>query len=120
MSTVEKFSAHQPPSNLSAKGRSIWRQALTARRIELWDAPALEMLGMMCRTWSEWHRLQERLESMDVEDPVYGQKLRLADLLAARASTLATKLRLTPQSLDKKLAATGRGRPHPIDFGSVS
>lgn len=98
----------------------MWRSCLTARRRELWDAPALDMLAMLCRIWQQWDALQTKLENMDPSDPDFGKLLRLADLLAGRTATMATKLRLTPQSIDKKRAAVGRGAPHRINFGAES
>lgn len=111
---------YAPPASLNDAGRSLWRSCLTARRSELWDAPALDLLAMMCRTWSQWERVQYQLEQTEPDAAEFGQLVRLADLLAARASTLATKLRLTPQALDKKVAATGRAPAHRIDFGAVA
>lgn len=118
--TVSQINAYAPPSNLNPRGRSIWRSCLTARRRELWDAPALDLLAMMCRTWQTWEQIQDKLEQMEPDWPDYGQLIRLADLLAGRAATLATKLRLTPQSLDKKTAGTNRRAPHRIDFGGLA
>lgn len=113
-----EFSAFDPPKELNAKGRSFWRQCLTARRRDLWDAPALALLGMLCRLWAEWERLQDRLEHIDPDAPEYGNTLRQVDLLAARCAGISTKLRLTPQAIDKKRAAVGRGGPSPINWGA--
>lgn len=117
---VKQFDAFQPPAALNSKARSMWRSCLTSRRRELWDAPALSLLGMLCRVWSQWDAVQTKLEDMDASDPDYAKLVRLADLLAGRTATLSTKLRLTPQAIDKKRAAVGRGTPHRINFGAHS
>ena len=111
---------YEPPAGLSDFGRSLWRQCLTARRAELWDAPALEMLAMLCRIWSTWQRVQSQIEETEPGAPEFAQLVRLADSLAGRAATIATKMRLTPQSLDKKTAAVKRAPAHRIDFGAVA
>lgn len=98
-----------PPAYLPADAADLWRRITASRPADYFAPETLPTLEMLVRAMAEHRRLMLAVEAMDpVIDPAaYGKLARSADMMAARASQAATRLRLTHQSI---VDARGGGR----------
>lgn len=107
----------QPPAYLPDDAADLWRRVTASRPADYFDAASLPTLETMVRAMAEHRRLMAVCESTDpASDPAgYGKLARSADMMAARASQAATRLRLTHQSIvdargGARAARSGGGR----------
>ena len=100
----------QPPSYLPDDAADLWRRITAARPADYFAPETLPTLETMVRAMAEHRRLMLAIEAMDpATDPTgYGKLARAADMMAARASQGATRLRLTHQSIVDARGGNGR------------
>lgn len=90
-----------PPKYLPRDAADLWRKVTASRAPDYFAPETLPTLETMVRAMAEHRRLMAAVEAMDpATDPsAYGKLARAADMMAARASQGATRLRLTHQSI---------------------
>ncbi len=108
----------QPPNDLPEPCRSIWRELVDALPPDRFHASDRPLLVLYCRALHQAALAFEGLEQYGAADgDSVSPWLRVADSSTKQAATLATKLRLCPQSrLDRKVAgpaARGGDAPRP-------
>lgn len=108
----------QPPNDLPEPCRSIWRELVDSLPPDRFHASDRPLLVLYCRALHQAALAFEALEQYGAADgDSVSPWLRVADSAAKQAATLATKLRLCPQSrLDRKVAgpaARGSNAPRP-------
>lgn len=112
-----------PPDHLPQRAADLWRNVTACRPADYFDPASLPTLETMVRALAEHHRLMTLCEGIDpAGDPAgYGKLARAADMMAARASQAATRLRLTHQSITDsrgggRAANNGGGRATPEEI----
>lgn len=108
----------QPPADLPEPCRAIWRELVDSLPPDRFHASDRPLLVMYCRALLQAQLAFEALEQYGACDgDSVSPWLRVSDSAAKQAATLATKLRLCPQSrLDRKVAgpaARGGNEPRP-------
>lgn len=90
-----------PPDYLPDDAADLWRCITGSRPADYFTPETLPTLEILTRAMSEHRRLMALCEATDAAaDPTaYGKLARAADMMAARASQAATRLRLTHQSI---------------------
>jgi len=109
----------QPPNDLPEPCRAVWRELVDSLPPDRFHKSDRPLLVLYCRALYQADLAFEALEQYGAADgDSVSPWLRVADSSAKQAATLATKLRLCPQSrLDRKVAGPaargGEAAPRP-------
>ena len=112
----------QPPTDLRGTARTYWQQLVTTKPPDHWTGASLLLLDRLCRTAATAAYVQRRFES----NPASDEGLRLIQVLVslnASVSSLALRLRLTPQAIvsrDAKGRNAETGVPPDALLGGVA
>lgn len=102
-SPVEITERQRPPPDLNDEEAGVWMAVVAAEPADWFNVATLPLLGQYCRHVVHCRRIAAMLErvtsnpGMELKD--YDRLLRMQQRESLVASTLATKMRLTPQSM---------------------
>lgn len=95
----------RPPKHLTAEQSDIWRVVMASRSAEMVEPEAYPVLVEYCRIIASANQVADQISTFDPawladDDGLkrYERLIGLQDKLAGRASSIATKLRLTPST----------------------
>lgn len=97
----------EPPAHLPDEAATIWRATTASRPAGYFDAGSLPLLEVYSRLVAEYRRVAAAVEAMPVDDDDFAKLTSVADKLAGRVSSLATRMRLSQQS---RTDSRGAGR----------
>lgn len=102
--------ARSAPPYLTDRQADIWHALFTSRPDGYFSQADEPMLAALCVATSEHRRLASEIEDEN-DITILGRVSRLMDMHAARIASIATRLRLTPQSryTPERGAAAARG-----------
>jgi hypothetical protein len=106
----------EPPEELSPEEAEVWRQTVDGMRADWFGVETHPLLRCYCTQAATAEFLAIALRTTDVGDKSYGRLLALHRGATKIMLSLATKLRITPQS-NRMSSRDGRdptgGRPKP-------
>lgn len=90
----------EPPKGISPRAKRIWRDIVTSKPFDWFEAGSLVLLRSYCVIAADAQELEERSLEVGVRSEAVMESLRRS---ALAMTTIATKLRLTVQSsLDRR------------------
>ncbi|RME62412.1 MAG: hypothetical protein D6782_12255 [Alphaproteobacteria bacterium] len=91
-----------PPSELPEEQADVWRVVCSAQPDDWWGPEMAEVLAQYCRHVVAARRVADLIEQqeagVDLDIETYDRLLRMQEREGRAMSSLATRLRLTPQS----------------------
>lgn len=106
----------RPPDCLSADEKKLWREIVSVREVDFFEAGSLPLLEEYCRTWTQLRLLGATLKkhgeawlSDDAGLKRYAKVEGLWDRAQRRQLALATKMRLAQQN--RYVPDHTKGRP---------
>lgn len=104
LEVVTELQNYRPaaPDHLSDEEKDLWRRVMNSKPPGWWDAGSIPLLKAFVKLNTSVDLIQERIEAVDIdaEDGIgaYNTLTRIRDRDIARASQLATRMRLTQQA----------------------
>lgn len=110
--TIERVHRPEPPYELTDKQAEVWRRVTDDLPADWFTAKHMGLLKQYCRHEAEGDRIamliEQELGKPAVDVPVYDKLLVMQEREGRALSSLATRMRLTQQSLyDKSKKAGG-------------
>ena len=109
---VPEHTRLQPPPDLPADQREIWNRVVAHKPVDWFSEEHRDMLRSYCRHVAYSNTIGRGLDTVRAESLVDPERLRDYERLyrmhereVRAAGLLATRMRLTHQSIDKKIAA---------------
>lgn len=95
---VKPIARIEPPSGLGVEELKLWRAVADSKPADWFGEDSAPLLTEYVRAVHMCDRLQVQIEVAIAEGEIPDKLLRLRDMEAKRATSLATKLRMTQQS----------------------
>jgi hypothetical protein len=112
---IERIERIKPPADLAPEVLEVWHGVVSSMPADWFQAASAALLTQYCRHVVEldfldqWLRAIKADPKFDAQAGAYARCLEMRDHEARAASSLATRLRLTPQSIYKGTAKRGPG-----------
>jgi P27 family predicted phage terminase small subunit len=89
----------EPPESVSEAAAVVWREVVATKPAEWFQADTAPVLEAYCNTIVEYRRVAEALAATGPSDlSTYRPLVDMAEKLGRAITSMATKMRLTPQS----------------------
>lgn len=95
---VQPIGRIEPPKGLTPEELTLWRAVVDSKPADWFGEDSAPLLTEYVRAVHMCDRLREQIEVAIAEGEVPEKLMRLRDMEAKRATSLATKLRMTQQS----------------------
>jgi len=107
IATVSIPTRIDPPSDLSARQKELWRDVMNTKPPEWFEDDTYPLLRAYVTHVDTYERLSQEIQTYDLSDPAVDRLIKLQDLQGRAMGNLAVKMRLTQQSrYTPKAAAT--------------
>ena len=92
----------QPPEELEVEARAVWMEVVNALPADWFRPEAIEVLVMYCRHAVTARRVADLIKRLEAQDEFdvqeYDRLLKMQEREGRALSSLATRLRITPQA----------------------
>lgn len=99
VAAVQSWTRLEPPESVSEAAAVVWREVVATKPAEWFQADTAPVLEAYCNTIVEYRRVIEALAATGPSDlQTYRPLVDMAEKLGRAITSMATKMRLTPQS----------------------
>lgn len=100
----------EPPEELNEEQAELWTLIVSTKPVEWFSEDVLPLLAAYCKAVYEHRRMSKALGSLDPVTKEYRDLAKTIQSQGTMMKTLATSMRLTPQSRYTPMAAATAGR----------
>ena len=99
VATITPWTRLAPPDSITEDAAALWREIVASKPAEWFQVDTAPLLEAFCTLTVEYRRAARALAATSTEDThTYRLMVDVTTKLAKDAASLATKMRLTPQS----------------------
>ena len=99
IAAVQSWTRLEPPESVSEAAAVVWREVVATKPAEWFQADTAPVLEAYCNTIVEYRRVADALAETGPSDlKTYRPLVEMAEKLGRAITSMATKMRLTPQS----------------------